>query len=223
MSRDLLLTVSIGEDEAATHTIERMRRYADAHGADFRVMDQCNTYRRPVFAYWEAILELCDSDYDRIAILDSDILVRRGAPSLFEVPFADIAMKPSGWVSPRFLRRIHEKIADDFVVADMYNSGVILASRDYLRRIADSIRSLGRDVEQTRFADQVYFCVMVKRTGVTPTPLSWRWNQHDQVPNFRAELAHFLHFRGPEKLPRVERFLQRNQNGQWGIDPVGAG
>ncbi|MDV6030423.1 MAG: hypothetical protein F9B45_10015 [Phycisphaera sp. RhM] len=218
MTRDLLLTVSIGEDDVAQHTIPRMRRYAEMHQTAFRVMTQSRTYRRPVFAYWEALIELCESDYDRIAILDSDILVRRGAPSLFEVPFSKIAMKPSGWVAPRFLQRIHDQIADDFTVQDMYNSGVILITRDYVRTITDSIQSLGTRVEESRFADQVYFCMMVKRTGVTPTPLSWRWNQHDQVPLFRAELAHFLHFRGPDKLPRVEQFLQENRNDQWGAD-----
>ncbi len=217
MSQDLLLTVSIGQDELAQHTIPRMQHYTQTHGLDFRVVSSSSMFRRPTFAYWEELLNLVDSDYRRIAVIDSDILIRRSSPNLFDVPFQDIAMKQSGLVAANFLQRIRNDIAEDFQVADMYNTGVVMLTQSYIRTIAGLLRDFCPRVEDTPYADQVYFCVIVKRSGVCPTKLSWRWNQHDQVPNFRAALAHFLHFRGPHKTSRVERFLQLNQDDEWNL------
>jgi lipopolysaccharide biosynthesis glycosyltransferase len=218
MTQDLLLTVSIGQDELARHTIPRMERYAQQHGVDFRVVSSSSMFQRATFAYWEELLNLVDSAYHRIIVLDSDILIRRGAPNLFDVPFNGIAMKPSGRVGADFLKRIRSEIAEDFQVADMYNTGVVMISQPFLKSIAQHLREYCPRVENTRYADQVYFCVIVKRSGVCPTHLPWRWNQHDQVPNFRASLAHFLHFFGPNKVERVERFLQLNIDDQeWSL------
>ena len=215
MSRDLLLTVSIGQDDLSNHTIPRMQRYAAKYRVEFEVMTSSNRFERPAFAYWERLVELVDSEYDRILILDSDILIRNDAPNLFEIDFEDVAMKQSKYVAPNFLARVNDEIDCDFTVPDMYNTGVILITRDYLASISDNIRELSCTVEKTRYADQVYFCVVVKNTGVQPTPLSWRWNQHDQVPDFRARHAYFLHFRGRQKVLRVQSFLQNNQSAEW--------
>ena len=215
MRRNILLTVSIGDEPVARKTIPRMRRYAQAHDADIVIMRESRMFQRPTFAYWEGLLSLTTSHYDSILKLDSDILIRNDAPNIFTLPFSSVAMKPSGYIHPHHHRRIRDQIAKDFLVNHMFNAGVILMSRDYLAQIAPQLRELSRRVEVMDFADQVFFCLIAKRLGVTPTKLSWRWNQHDQVPDFRARLAHFLHFRGPDKVRRVNDFLSRNPGPYW--------
>ncbi len=210
--KDLLLTVCIGQPELGELTVPRMQKYASKHGMDFHCLTESQMFKRLTFAYWEAFFQLVDSNYDRLAVLDSDILIHDEAPNILNVPFYNIALKPSGMISPDFHERIRQEIAADFLVEDMFNAGVIVITRAYLEKIAQPLREMSMYVESTRYADQVYLCLAVKRSGEKPTKLSWRWNQHDGVPDFRANAAHFLHFRGPRKEQRIRDYLVRNRN-----------
>lgn len=139
--RTLVATAVLSEEvkPMAAVTLPRQRDYALKCGADFLVRG----ITRPDLDlfWWRLTLADLFDHYDRILILDADVLIRRDAPDLFEM----VAPDEVGMVAERFpvgqearrnsLRKYYEdhKLTwpgdDKWDGQHYYNIGVMLASR----------------------------------------------------------------------------------------------
>lgn len=103
MGKNLVLTMAIGDfhKEMAALTVPFIGDYASKIGADFDCITSQKISKSTPF--WEkfAISDYLDR-YDRVLFLDSDILIRKDCPNLFDfVPAQEIGMYNEGLLTTR--------------------------------------------------------------------------------------------------------------------------
>jgi len=129
----LLATVTIGEkcQEMAAITHPSIRAYAEKIGAKFLVIDKGTVYPHPSWEKFQAY-DLFE-EYDRILLMDTDIIVRKDCPNLFDiVPEDSLGMFDEAPYHDRSAPMMHACLKyNQFIDWDgkYYNGGVIVASK----------------------------------------------------------------------------------------------
>jgi Glycosyl transferase family 8 len=122
-------------------TLPWMRRYAERIGAECIVVGENGTV--PIVRLKSEALDVAKS-FDRIMLLDADILIRTGSPNLFEITPADhLAAFPEGRYFPReeFCQSANELFQLNGALSprEYFNSGVMVMSRRHIP-VLESLR-----------------------------------------------------------------------------------
>ena len=188
-----------------THPI--LRRFAEKWGAEFRVLDTPLKVRK----CWR-ILELHDifEDYDRIFHIDSDVVINKKCPNIFDlVPHDTIGLvledKGSRLTSRRLrIMQINQRLdGDNRRIPGYFNMGVFLASkmhRDMFTKIDGQIWEMDDGLEQT------HMNYKMKKLEYKYIDLGYRFNhmsmfseQWNRSPS-RFD-SHIIHYAGKAKFP----------------------
>jgi hypothetical protein len=194
-----LVTICCGDfyQRMAAHTHPTLRAYAERIGADFIAWDDYTGHTFPHYKKME-LAGLLDT-YDRLVYVDTDILIRDDAPSLFDVVPADaVGMLDESL----FCERRHETIAFmertgfDSLAWDgrYYNSGVMVMSREHRGILAPP------PVEYDGvLKEQNYINAMVAKLKIKVFPLPYRFNRIYPMDSLLGESRHdsyFMHYAG---------------------------
>jgi hypothetical protein len=167
------------------------------------------------------------ADHDKVAVIDADVFIRPGSPSIFEWFTGDFAaaierLMP---ITDRYKKKLRTYSRMQFKplpdvswdwrdgIAEFCNMGVMLISKGLLKHLkGESPREfLGRR-EFRRFVDgvgawkwstdQVLLNWWIRKAGVDWQPLDWRWNAlYRGVVDERLPDAHAIHFFLKNHLP----------------------
>ena len=195
-----LVTVVIGEAYERLYeryARRRFERYAARHGYDLRIVSHPILDLPGKKLTWQ---KLCMpdapwyGDYDRLAVLDSDILIANDAPALPEVPDGKVGL-------------VADKPTAQMPV--QYNSGVLVYRPS--REVAVAFAEARKDPEP--FWDQ-WALTHVLREGKMDFPIDRRFNRlvYGRCSSFPGTLLRrhwFYHaLCGKKKLDLVDRLLR---------------
>ena len=200
MTRKAIVTIAIGEhyQTLSQLTHPTIRRYADKIGVDFiAITEQKISTTTP---HWEKfqILNLL-ADYDRILYLDTDILIRKNCPDLFEIiPDTHLGVYNEAPFVPDRGYAI-ERAAEAYNAKDFkwdgkyYNTGVMVISRCH--------RSLFRKPEQEifNFYEQSYLNLAIQRQKPSIQELDYKFNRMccvDKVAGKDRFESYIIHYAG---------------------------
>jgi len=168
--------------------------------------------------------------YDNIAIVDSDIFIRDGAPNIFDqldddTVFAGVAEREMP-LTPEYVRKIkaytqgqYGRLTDvdwkwNDHGAEFYNMGLMLFSNKIAQFLnGETPEQFIRRPEFERFVngegnwkwstDQTLLNYWVKKTGMKVKNLDWKWNAlFKGVRDDVLPQAHFMHFFLANNLPQ---------------------
>lgn len=248
MSSKLIYQVYVGHPSKLYDTcIASVAAYCRRHGITHMVQrepilkicpDPARTHRSreavsrlgylPIFEKENAFAYL--DQYDQIAIVDSDILIRTAAPDIFEHVSLDTAF---GAVAERdlpctakHLSKIAKYSRSAFATlndvdwlwtsagAEFYNMGLMVINsamfspylqgqtpKQFLSR--PEFQDFIDGIGYFRWStDQMLLNWWIKKTGMPRQNLSWHWNAlYTAVDNSRMAQAHFVHFYLKDLLP----------------------
>lgn len=197
---NLVLTIAMGEEynTIAKLTHPSIKAYAEKIGADFlSINEKAISKTTP---HWEKfqIYHLLDK-YDRIAYIDTDIIIRDDAPSLFDiVPETQLGM----FNEAKFTDRSKELMIDicksygvtlDSWNGKYFNSGVIVLSKFH--------RTLFKKPEKEifNFYEQSYLNMIIAKREVDMFELEHKFNRMTCVDQFCGEDRHasyMIHYAG---------------------------
>ncbi len=192
MKRKLITTFIYSDQAMALAPISLPRHITYAHrvGADYLIRGR----QHPEMAsFWERLIVLWEMlhVYDRVLVLDLDMLVRADCPDLFEmVPYAQVGMADEGQTGdPTVPGNAHEKRADSlrhyYEDHDLhwrgwdghyYNIGSILVSRPHL----DLIRVPEDGWNGSKYGYWNEQCLVngrIHSEGWPVCDLTWRFNR----------------------------------------------
>src|SRR5574343_1886161 len=180
--------------------------YADRCGADLLVLDNLpDNLPSPHWAKF-SIYELLKKQYDRIAFIDADILIRPDAPSLFDiVPEDQFGIFNEGTYTPRAvciheLRKVYNVTLKKWNGKDYYNTGVMVASRQhrFLFKVTEEVKPL-----RNSFGEQTYLNLKLMVSGVKIFSLPYQFNRMsimDRVIGISRLDSYFVHYAGFDML-----------------------
>lgn len=195
-----VISITIGEkyQKMSEITHPYIKKYADKIGADFIVIDKQKVSKTT--PHWEKF-QLLDylNDYDRILFLDTDVIVKKNCPNLFDlVPEAQMGMfNEAPFVARRDIAI--ETCAEAYRMKDFawdgkyYNTGVMVVSRCH--------RMLFRkpEVEIFNFYEQSYLNVMIQRMKIPVFNLPYQYNRMtcmDKISGKDRYESFIMHYAG---------------------------
>lgn len=198
-------TVTIGAEYAALATLTHptLRRYAAATGADFVVIDRRAWPEHVPLAYEKLQVGRLLAHYDRVLCLDTDIVVRPGSPSLFDVvdegDFGVLNEQP--WY-PTDARERVGRVCRQLGVAlpafdwerRYFQTGVMVVARRHAELFAPP-RVYFRDHPW----EQTWLNVLLAERRVPIHELPWRFNRigcMDRRVGEPRRAAHLIHYAG---------------------------
>ena len=195
-----VINIAIGEhyQQLSTLTHPTIRRYADRIGADFiAITEQKVSLTTP---HWEKF-QLLDylNDYDRILYVDTDVLIRKNCPNIFDiVPETHLGIyNEAPFVAGRDYAI--ERCAEAYDAKDFkwdgkyYNTGVMVLSRCH--------RMLLRKPEQEilNFHEQSYLNLVIQRTKPQIFEIDYKFNRMscvDKVTGKNRFESYIIHYAG---------------------------
>lgn len=204
----LLMVTRADEDVASytkyTHPILRM--FAARWGAEFKILDASLEINK----VW-SIMEIYDifGDYDRILHIDSDIVINKNCPNVFDVvPYDTIGLvfeDKGSRLEARRLRimKIRQRLRGDrHWTFGYFNMGVFLASkvhRDMFTRIYNLLWEADEGLEQTHLNYQM------RAFGYKYVDLGYKWNHMSMFSeawnrNPSRFDSHIIHYAGGGKF-----------------------
>lgn len=243
--KTLIFQVAVGEVPAFYETcIASAATYASRIGADHKVLREPVLKIRPLNSkrsenalrlgflpiYEKEVAFNYLSEYDKIAIVDSDIYIRDTAPNIFEAlgdaTFGAVAERDMP-LTPEYINKIlkysrgqYEPLKDvdwKWSVshgAEFYNMGLMVFSNkiaDYLN--GQTPEQFIRRKEFERFVDgegnwrwstdQTLLNYWVKKSGMQVKNLDWRWNAlFKGIRDEKLPQSYFIHFFLSGRLPK---------------------
>ena len=195
-----IITIAIGEHyqrlSALTHPT--IRRYADRIGADFIAITEGRISETT--PHWEKF-QLLDFlfDYDRILYVDTDVLIRKNCPNIFDaVPETHLGIyNEAPFVAGRDYAI--ERCAEAYDAKDFkwdgkyYNTGVMVLSRRH--------RMLLRKPEKEifNFYEQSYLNLVIQRMKPQVFEIDYKFNRMscvDKVTGKNRFESHIIHYTG---------------------------
>lgn len=178
-----------------------MQAYADRIGAAFIVGKDFGSHAVGAYMKLEMMHELL-KEYDRVAFLDSDILIRADAPNIFDiVPHDSLGLFDEGSVIERSQAWADIFAKLGFPVNPMqgldgpvyYNTGVLVASRQHRGFFIPAA------IEVDSFAEQSFFNMRLWDRKAKVFNLPYRFNRIHALGELTGELwddSFFAHFAG---------------------------
>ena len=201
MNKNLILTLCMGNifDKMAEITHPRFIQYANNINADFKVISESTNSTMA----WEKcqIYDLLNN-YDRILYIDTDIVIRKDSPNLFEIVPSECF---GAWSeSNGCLLEIHNTamntIFEKYNVTPIdwkhnyFNSGVMVVSKTHKDLF------IAPEVKHDYFYEQTYFNMRLAQLNYKFFNLSTKFNQWsgplETVEQIITRDAYFYHFYG---------------------------
>lgn len=198
--RKLLLTISSGElyERMSRLTHPLIKSYAEKIGAEFLCISEKSISETTI--HWEKfqIYDLLDK-YDRILYLDTDLIIRKDCPNLFEeVPYNKLGM----FDEAKFTDRSKELMIDICNKYDeklpswngkYFNSGVMV--------ISDAHKNLFKKPtkEEFSFYEQSYLNMMIAKLDIEMHELHYKFNRMTCLDPYTGEDRHnsyIIHYAG---------------------------
>jgi len=194
-----------------THPV--LKKYAKKCKADFQILSDCQGLHKHY-----RILQLYDwfADYDRIMIIDSDVLIRKSCPVLFDVVkkeniasvFEDRGTRQEDRMER--IRKANEKYGDKGWDYGYINTGVALFPKE-----CKDIFKFDRENDQlytTYGYDDVFLGWRIYSNGYSFQELDTRYNFMSmwREPPFNQSIAdaQIIHFAGKGHWPLIRKDLQ---------------
>jgi lipopolysaccharide biosynthesis glycosyltransferase len=192
--------------------------YAKKCGADLVVLTGEGAASLPS-PHWLkfSIHELLRKDYNRIAFIDADIIIRDDAPSLFDVvPEDSFGIFNEGEFMPRAVC-IHEvmkvyKIEDlEYDGRTYYNTGVMVVSRRhrFIFNVTEDIKPL-----RNHFGEQTFLNLKIMIARTKMHNLNYKFNRMshmDRVSGMTRLDSYLIHYAGDgdNLLKKMDRDIQK--------------
>jgi len=197
-----------------THPI--LKRYAIKCKADFQIISESGN----IHPHYR-ILKLYNlfNNYDRIAVIDSDVLILRSCPDIFEtVPESKIGSIFEDKGSRKFHRRsllkdIQKKFVNVGIKEGYINTGVCVFSKLH----KDVFKyTEGQDLWLDFGQDDVYLRMMIAVHKFDIHELDIRWNFMSMFEESWSNKSRFdafiIHYAGNGFFPTIDRFEQLKQD-----------
>lgn len=217
-----IVTITIGEKywKMASHTHPLLKRYAEKCDAEFVVIDHNIMIDRFGRATYEK-LQLHDllKHYDRIAFIDTDILVAPDSPDVFKLtPEHKVGASTEETYSKSARdKRVTQEVLGDVTWHNVYfNCGMMVLSKAHRELVNPDAPGLllwatgkFRSSHVNLLNDQPFFNHRVNKLGLEVEDLGYKFN-HTRVitPTHRRFLSHFIHYAGPSGHRYGERVKQ---------------
>lgn len=183
-----LLMVTCADERIAAHTKHThpiMRMFAEMWDADFKIIDVIS-YNKLDGSMWNfRIMTFYDllGTYDRILHLDSDVVINKNCPNIFEiVPYDTIAFvfeDKGSRLENRRARIAHIKNTyggNEEWTSGYFNAGVFVASRPH-REIFTKIKGkFWGENSKVKGADQTHIGYQLMKQGHKYIDLGYKWN-----------------------------------------------
>lgn len=206
-----IITIASGDfyKKMAEITHPTIKAYADKIGSDFIVMEESDEFSMP--HYLKLNLPKYLKLYDRIMYIDTDILVREDATSIFdEVPENKIGIFEEG----QFLERhssmieflVHNKVDPKTWNKKYYNTGVIVLSKQHANIL---IKPIGE--QQDHFKEQSYINLLFCLFKPEIHNLHYKWNRMyalDKITGEDRYESYFMHYAGINNIMPEEAQLK---------------
>jgi hypothetical protein len=185
--------------------------YADKCGADLLVLENLPDHLpSPHWAKF-SIHELLKKQYDRIAFIDADILIRPDSPNIFDVvPEDQFGIFNEGLFTPRSVCLYEVQKAYGIALPkwngkDYFNTGVMVVSREHrhIFKITGPIKDI-----RNSFGEQTYLNMRIMSSGVKVFHLHHNYNRMsilDKVTGLTRLASFFVHYAGEGYGPTIER------------------
>jgi len=180
------------------HTIPILKRYAKEWNVDFKILDE--SFGAP---FWRtlALYDLFEL-YDRIFYVDSDVVINKDCPNIFdEVPFDTVGVvfedKGSRLKDRRYqIVRIKKRFGGNKHWIDGYfNAGIMLVSKIH----CDMFTKINNQLWNESFPEQTHFNYQMRKLGYKYVDLGYRWNHmsmfsetwHNSLSRFDSYIIHY--------------------------------
>lgn len=217
-----IATITIGEKfwKMAFYTHPLIKEYAKKCGADFIVLDSRKMYEKCGLATYERfqLYELFDT-YDRIAFIDTDILVSPDSPSIFE-------LTPPGKIGACSEELYSQSARDKDVTQEVlgkvdwknvyFNAGMILLDKSHKELLNPDSPGLThwakgdfRENHLNLLNDQPFINHRSNLLGYDVHDLGHRFNHTRVIHNTSTRFnSYFIHYAGPSGHRYGERIDQ---------------
>lgn len=201
-----IVTISIGElySKISNITHPSIRAYAEKVGADFLIIDKTD-YPFPHYA--KCHLKDILSKYDRIAYIDSDIIISPIAPNIFDiVPEDKLGLFEEGKFGGRYEAFI-QYLSQYNIVPDKvsyFNTGVIVASKIHKEIFRTPFKF------ENHFFEQTYLNMNILTSGFDVHFLSYKFNRTTVADKRTGEhrlSSYFIHYAGLSDRMPEDAFL----------------
>lgn len=225
MSKAILTVVSGDKFEKIWQRSEPFFiKYAERCDADLLVLK--GTENNLPSPHWIkfSIRDLLKKDYDRIAFVDADIIIRDDAPSLFDiVPEDQFGIFNEGAFTPRNVciyevMKVYNVKDFKYDGTTYYNTGVMVASRKHrhIFKVNDDIKPL-----RNSFGEQTYLNMKIMLSGEKIFPLHYKFNRlsiMDRITGMSRLDSYLIHYAGDgdKLLEKMDRDIER-----WKYDAPG--
>jgi len=160
-----------------------------------------------------SIHELLKKDFDRIAFIDADILIRKDSPNIFDiVPPDEFGIFNEGLYTPRNIciyevMKVYNVEGFKYDGKTYYNTGVMVCSRRHrhIFNVIEEVKPL-----RNHFGEQTFLNMKIMLSGETVFPLPYKFNRMsimDRITGISRLDSYFIHYAGDgerlfEKLDR---------------------
>lgn len=196
--------------------------YADKCGADLLVLKEIPpNLPSPHWAKF-SIYELLKKQYDRVAFIDADIIIRTDSPNIFElVPEEKFGIFNEGLYTPRSIciyevKKVYNIELPAWDGKTYYNTGVMVASREHRHvfRVDDEVKPL-----RNHFGEQTYLNMKIIKSEIPVFRLPYKFNRMSLMDKLTGKTrldCYFIHYAGDgDKLfEKMDRDIKR-----WAEDP----
>lgn len=209
-NNNLILTISIGEfyNFLSQLTHPTLKYYAEKINADFMAITEPQISNST--PHWEKFL-ISDllKEYDRIIYLDTDLIVRKDTPNLFDqVPYFELGMLDEAPYTENRVLSFQQACNDYGVLCKdwdgkYYNTGVMVISRPH-KNIFEK-----PEKEIFNFYEQTYINMKIATTKTQVHNLEYWFNRmscfdpHIGENRHSSYIIHYAGFPQPKMLPNV--------------------
>jgi ADP-heptose:LPS heptosyltransferase len=190
--------------------------YAEKCDAELIVLQ--GTHAQVPSPHWIkfSVYELLKKEFDRIAFIDADIIIRDDSPNIFDiVPEDQFGIFNEGQFTPRGIC-IYEVMkvyhVQDFAYdgTTYYNTGVFVCSKQHrhIFKINEEVKPL-----RNAFGEQTFLNMKIMLSGVKVFPLSFQFNRMsimDRILGVSRLDAYFIHYAGDGEnlIPKMDRDIK---------------
>lgn len=198
--KNLILTIACGDfyQKMSSLTHPTIKNYASKIGADFLCINKKDISETT--PHWEKfqIYDLLE-EYDRIAYIDTDVIIRRDCPDLFkEVPENKLGMfneAPFTDRSKELMIDICKEYNEKLPGWDgrYFNSGIMVISDDHKKLFKKPEREIFNYYEQS------YLNMMIAKLNIDIHELHYRFNRMTCMDSYTGEERHdsyIIHYAG---------------------------
>lgn len=202
-----ILTIAAGQkySEVWKRVEPFFKAYADKCDAELIVLTDGDRVPSPHWLKF-SIYELLHKEFDRVAFIDADILIRPDTPNLFElVPEDGFGIFNEGYYTPRSVcihevKKVYNVDLPNWNGKDYFNTGVMVVSKRHRH-----IFKIQGDVKHLRnaFGEQTYLNMRIMQSGVRIHHLDFNFNRMcimDRITGMTRLDSFLIHYAGFDVL-----------------------